>query len=79
MVLIGGVAHALNLNMVPEAISKKLKPKQVMWRNFSHFFGRLWTIKHVWKQELFHLHRAVVLRTKQGGGNVKNRSRLPQV
>ena len=33
MVLIGGVAHAVDLNMVPEAISKKLEPMPV-----THFF-----------------------------------------
>ena len=30
MVLIGGVARAVDLNMVPEAISKKLEPMQAV-------------------------------------------------
>ena len=30
MVLIGGVAHAFDLNIVPEAVSKQLEPMSVL-------------------------------------------------
>ena len=33
MVLIGGVAHTVDLNMIPEAVSKKLEPMLIFERD----------------------------------------------